>query len=140
MDRETITVLDLDQHIKRRRGASFEDRFLRTAPPGFFIRQRDCFDPTDQIAQCRVEEQVIQGLTMGGADQLHTALCDRAGGRGLKLAPDLVDHDDLRVMIFNRFDHHFVLEHRLSHLHRRALPTAGCGTSPSPRFRSRYRQ
>ena len=47
--------------------------------------KRDRFDATDQIAQGRVEQQVIQRLTMCRADELHTAFGDRARRGGFEL-------------------------------------------------------
>jgi len=114
---ETVTILDFDQHVEGRRRASFQHRFLGAASTRFLIRQGDRFDPTDQIAQGRVEQQVIKGLTMCRADQLYAALGDRASGSSFELAPDLVDDDHFRVVILYRFDHHLVLKHRLAYLH-----------------------
>ncbi len=54
---------------------------------------------------------------MGCADQLHAPLGDGAGGGGLQLPADLVDHDHFGVVVFDSFDHHFVLQHGLAHLH-----------------------
>jgi hypothetical protein len=117
VDGETVAGLDLDQHVEGRRGASFEDRLLRAAPARLFIRQGHRFDATDQVAQRRVEQQVVQGLTVRRADQLYAALGDRAGGGSLGFAPDLIDDDHFRVMVLHGLDHHLVLEHGLAHLH-----------------------
>ena len=76
MDGETIAGLDLDQHIERGRGASFKDRFLGAAPARLLIRQRDCFDPADEIAQGWVEEQIIECLAEFGFGSLNLTTDD----------------------------------------------------------------
>jgi len=45
-----------------------------------------------------------------GSDQLHAAFRDCAGGKCLELTPDLVNHDYFRVVVFDRFDHDFMLQ------------------------------
>ena len=59
---------------------------------------------------------------MGGADQLHPSLGDRAGRSSFQLAADFVDHDHLWIVILNRLDHHLVLQNRLRHLHPAGAP------------------
>ena len=117
VDRKTVTGLDLDQDIECWRGASLEDGLLGPAPARFLIRQGDGFDSADQVAQRRVEQQVVEGLAVGRSDQLDTALGDRARCQGFQFTPDLVDDDDLRVVILHGFDHHFMLQGGLGHLH-----------------------
>src|SRR5258706_1689668 len=54
---------------------------------------------------------------MRRANELDTAFSDRARGKGLEFAPDLVNDDDFGIVIFNGFDHHFMLKHWLAYLH-----------------------
>src|SRR6266545_7761193 len=117
MDCEAIAVLDFNEHIKGGWSASFEDRFLCAASTRFLIRQGHCFNPTDKITQRGIEEQVIERLTMCRADELHTALGNRTSCLRFELAPNLVNDNHLGIMILDRFDHHFMLEHWLAHLH-----------------------
>ena len=121
MDRKPVALLDLDQHVEGGRRAPFEHRLLRAAPAGFFIRKSDGLDAADQVGQGRVEQQVVDGPAMRRADQLDAALGNGAGGRGFQFTPDLVDHDDFRVVVLDRFDHHLMLEHGLAHLHAAGL-------------------
>ena len=90
---------------------------MGTAPAGFFIRKGDGFNAADQVRQGRVEQQVVNGLAVGGTDQLDAALGNRSGGRRFQFPPDLVDHDDFRVMVLDRLNHYLMLEHGLTHLH-----------------------
>ena len=53
---------------------------------------------------------------MGRSDQLNTAFCDRPCCLCFQFPADLVDDDHFRVMGFDRFDHHFMLQGRLSDL------------------------
>ena len=53
---------------------------------------------------------------MGGPDQLDAALGDGTGSLSFQFPSDLIDNDHFRVMVFHRFDHHFVLQRRLSDL------------------------
>ena len=62
---------------------------------------------------------------MGGRDELHAALGDRARGRGLLLGADLVDDDDLGHVVLDRFDHDRVLERRCRDLHAPRASDAG---------------
>ena len=54
---------------------------------------------------------------MRRADELHAALGNGARRLGFEFAPDLVNDDDFGVVIFNGFDHHFMLKHGLADLH-----------------------
>ena len=54
---------------------------------------------------------------MGRADKLDAALGDGAGGKGFLLHADFVNHDHFRHVVFDRFDHHGVLQVRLDDLH-----------------------
>ena len=54
---------------------------------------------------------------MGGGDQLDTALGDGTRRDGLQLRTDLVDHDHLRHVVLDRFDHHGMLQRRGTDLH-----------------------
>ena len=51
------------------------------------------------------------------ANELDAAFRDRSGSCSFGFAPDLVDDDHLRVVIFHGFDHHLMLKHGLAHLH-----------------------
>ena len=115
--RQPVAVLDLDQHIEGGRRAALQHGLLRAAPAGFLIRERDRLDPAHQVGQGGVEQQVLQRVAVGRADQLHAALGDGAGGGGFQLAPDLVDDDRFGVVVFHRLDHHLVLQGGRGHLH-----------------------
>ncbi len=54
---------------------------------------------------------------MSRPDQRHAALGDRARRFGLGLGADFIDDDDLRHVVFNRFDHHRMLQCRVGDLH-----------------------
>lgn len=67
-------------------------------------------------------EQVVEALAVGRPDQLDTALGDGAGGQGFQFAPNFVDHDHFRVVVFNRLDHDLVLLGRDFDLHPARTP------------------
>jgi len=109
MDGQQIALLDLDENIKGRRRAAFQNGFLGAAPPGFLIdRVTDRYRPPDQKGG--IEEQIFKRAAVSGPDQLDTPLGNGAGGDGFELAADLIDHDHFGVVVFDRFDHHFVLK------------------------------
>ncbi len=87
------------------------------APSGFFIGQGNALDAADQIGQRRIEQQIFQRVTVGGADELNAALIDGARRLGFTFPADLIDDDDLRVVILHRLDHGFVLVGRARNLH-----------------------
>jgi hypothetical protein len=117
MDDHVLAILDLDQHIEGGRRFAFEHTLLRAATPRLLVRQSDRLDATHQVAQSGVVEQIVQCVAVRGADQLHTALGDGACGDGFQFAPDLVDDNHLRHVIFHRLDHHLVLLRWVGHLH-----------------------
>jgi hypothetical protein len=51
------------------------------------------------------------------ADQLDTAFGNRAGGHRFEFAPDLVDHDDFGIVVFDGLDHDLVLAFGARDLH-----------------------
>ena len=53
---------------------------------------------------------------MSGTDQLDTPLGNRPGSLGFQFPPDLINDDDFRVMVFDRFDHHLMLQRGLGDL------------------------
>ncbi len=124
---QPVALLDLDQHVEGGRGAPFEHGLLRAAAAGFFIGKGDRFDAADQVGKGGVEQQVFEGAPVGGGDQLHAALGDGAGGEGFQLAPDLIDDDHLGVVVFNRLDHHLVLQGGGAHLHAAGASHGGMG-------------
>ena len=125
VDRETVTRLDLDQHVEGGRGAPFEHRLLGTAPARFLVRESDRFDAADQVAQGRVEQQVVERDAVRGADELDAALGDGARRLGFEFAADLVNDDDFGVVILDRLDHDLVLERRHFDLHAARLANRG---------------
>ena len=114
---ELFARLDLDQHVEGRGRPPLEHGLLSAAAARLFVGERHRLDPADQVGQGRVEHQVLERIAVRGADELHAAFGDRAGGHRLELAPDLVDHDDLGVVVLDRLDHHLMLQRRLSDLH-----------------------
>ena len=133
VDREPVAILNLDQHVERRRRLALEHGLARAAAARFLIGERHGGDAAHQVGEGRVHQQVLERLAVRGADQLHAALGDRARGQRFGLGADLVDHDDLRHVVLDRLDHHVVLQ-RWDR--RPACAARGrcrrCGTSPSP--------
>ena len=117
VDHDPLAVLDLDDHVEGRRSLSLEHALLGPPPAGLLVAEGHALDPADEVGQGRVEHEVVEGVAVGGADQLDAALGDRPGGLGLELGPDLVDDDDLGHVVLDRLDHHLVLERRGSDLH-----------------------
>ena len=62
---------------------------------------------------------------MRSTDQLNAARGDRACRGSFEFTPDLIDHNDLGVVVFNRLDHHFMLKHWLAYLHTAGLAHRG---------------
>jgi hypothetical protein len=117
VEREAVTVVNLDQHIERRRRLAFEHGLLRAAPSRFVITKSDRLDPADQIGEGGILDQVFQGAAVGGRNQAHTPLGDAARGVRLGLGADLIDHDDLGHVVLHCFDHHPVLQIWRRYLH-----------------------
>ena len=117
VDRDAVAVLDLDQHVERRRRLPLEHRLLRSTAAGLLVGKGHALDAAEQVVEGRVDEQVLERLAVRGRDQLHAALGDGARGRGLELGADLVDDDHLGHVVLDRLDHHRVLQKRSLHLH-----------------------
>ena len=117
VNRHPLAILDLDQDIKSGRRPPFQHRFLRAAASGLLVAQCHALDPTHQVGQRWIDQQVLQGFAVRGAHQLHAPLCDRACRNRLLLPPDLVDDNDLRHVVFHRLDHYLMLKLRPCHLH-----------------------
>ena len=80
-------------------------------------QQRHRLDASDQVGEGRVLQQVLEGVAVGGGDQLHAPLGDRAGRQRFGLGADLVDHHHFRHVVLDRLDHHRVLRLGGRHLH-----------------------
>ncbi len=117
MDGHRLPVLNLHQHIERWRGSAFQHRLLRASPACFFVGQSHTVNAAHQIAQRGVHQQVVQRIAVSGAYQLYAPLGDGTRRLRFQLTPNLVDDDHLRHVVFNRLDHHLVLETGGSHLH-----------------------
>ena len=110
-------VLNLDQHIKRRRSLALKHGLLSPAPPRLFVRQGDGLYAADQVRQRRIDHQIFERVAMHGCDKLDSALCNRARGKRLLRSAYLVNDDHFGHMILDRFDHHLMLVFRIGHLH-----------------------
>jgi hypothetical protein len=117
VDRHVAPVLDLDDDVERRRRLALEHRLLGAASTRLFVAQRDALDPADQIRQRRIHHQVLERVAVGGRNELHAALGNRAGGRRFELGANLVDDDDLGHMVLDGLDHDRVLHRRGGYLH-----------------------
>ena len=122
MHHQPVAVLDLDQHVEGRRRLALEDGFLCAAPPSFFVGERHALDAANQICQRRVHHQVVERLTVRGADQLDAPFGDRTRGLRFQLTPDLVNYDHFGHMVLDGLDHDLVLQHGRRHLHAPRLP------------------
>ena len=125
MDRQPVAIVNLDDDVERRRRLALEHGLARAAPARFFVGERHRADAADQVGERRVHQQVLERLPVRGADQRDAALGDRARGDGLGLGADLVDDDDFGHVVFDRFDHHGVLQGRVGDLHAPREPDAG---------------
>ena len=125
MNRQAIAILNFDQQIERRRGLAFKHGFTRAAPARFFIRKRYGTDPAEQIRERRVHQKIFEGLTVGCTDKRHAALSDRACRPGFHFGSDFIDDDDFGHVIFDRFDHHRVLQPWIGDLHAASQANAG---------------
>ena len=127
MHRHFVARLDFHYHIKGGRRLAFQHRLLRAAKARFLVAQGYRLHPANQVGQRGVHNQVVQGVAVGGGYQLHAALGDGAGGGGLLRGSHFVNDDDLRHMIFHRFDHHPVLFGGRRHLHPPGVADGGMG-------------
>ncbi len=117
VDHDPLAILDLHDHVERRRRLALEDALLGPAAARLLVAQRHALDAADQVGERRVQHQVVEVVAVRRPDQLDAALGDRPGGHRLQLRPDLVDHDDLGHVVLDRLDHHLVLERRRADLH-----------------------
>jgi hypothetical protein len=63
-------------------------------------------------------------LAVSGSDQRDAALGDRTRCQRLGFGTDFIDDDDLRHVVFNRFDHHRMLVSGIRDLHPSSEPNA----------------
>ena len=117
VDGDPLAVLDLDDHVERRRRLALQHALLGPPAAGLLVAEGHALDPADEVGQGRVEHQVVEVVAVGRADELDAALGDRPRGLRLQLRPDLVDDDDLGHVVLDRLDHHLVLERRRADLH-----------------------
>ena len=117
VNRQPIAIVDLDNDVEGRRRFALEHGLARAAPARFLVGERDGADAADQVGERRVHQEVLERLAVRRADQRHAALGDRARGGRFGLGADLVDDDDLGHVVFDRFDHHGVLQRRIGDLH-----------------------
>src|SRR5579884_1209740 len=117
VDDQLFPALLLHYHVEGWRGLALKDALLRMAASGLLIAQRDGLNAAHQIGERRVDQQVAQRVTVCRRDQLHAAFGDGASGCRFQFRANFVDDDDLRHVVFDRFDHHRVLFCRARHLH-----------------------
>ena len=110
IDDHLIAPDDLHQDIKCRRRAAFKNHLLRPAAAGFLIGKGHGLDAADQVRKRGVHQQVGECASVGRSDQLDSALGDGPGCPCFKLAADLIDNDDFRIVVLNSLDHHFMLK------------------------------
>ena len=125
VDRESIAVVDLDEHVERRRRLAFEHRLARAAAARFFVGERDAADAADQVGERRVHQDVFERSAVRGADELHAAFRDGTRGQSLGFGPDLVDDDDFGHVIFHGLDHDRVLVRGIGDLHAPGMSDTG---------------
>jgi hypothetical protein len=82
MDGDSVAVLDLDQHVERRRRLALEHGFLRPSSPRFLVGKGHALDSAQQVVESRVDQQVLERLTMRGGDELHATFRDRPRSNG----------------------------------------------------------
>ena len=127
MDIHFVPVLDFHHHIKSRGRFPFQDAFLRAAETGLLVAQGYGLDAAYQVGQGRVHNQVIQGVAVGGSNELDATLGDGAGGGGFLGSAHFVDNDDLGHMVFHGLNHHGVLFGGGRHLHPAGVANGGMG-------------
>jgi hypothetical protein len=109
--------LDLDENVEGRRRAALEDRLLGTTAARFFIAECDGLDAANEVGKRWIEDEIFESVTVRCGDQLDAPFSDGPCGGGLEVGADLIDDDDLRHVVLNRFDHHPVLQFRRGDLH-----------------------
>ncbi len=125
VDGHAVTVLDLDHHVEGGRSLALEHRLLRSPAAGLVVTERHRLDAADEIRERGVQHQVVEVVAVRGADELHAALGDGAGGDGLQLRADLVDDDDLGHVVLDGLDHDRVLTVGRLDLHAPGAADAG---------------
>jgi len=59
VDEQPLSLLHLDEHVKRRRGAALQHCLLRAAAARLLVRKGHTLDAADEVGQSRVEQQVF---------------------------------------------------------------------------------
>src|SRR6266571_509559 len=117
MHSEAVTFLNFDEHIKRRRCLALQDGLLGTASPGLLVRQGDGLNPTHEVGEGRIPQQVVEGIPMGCGNELDATLSNGASRQRFSFGADLIDDDHLGHVVFHGLDHHSVLLRGRRHLH-----------------------
>jgi hypothetical protein len=67
-------------------------------------------NPAKQIRESGIHQEVVERIAVRRRNQLHAALSN--GSRRLRfgLRPDFIDHDNFGHVVFNRLDHHGMLQ------------------------------
>ena len=109
VDDHVVALDDLDHHVEGGRRLTLQHGLLRPPPARLLVAKGDRLDAAHQVGEGRVEHQVVEGVAVRGAHQLHAPLGDGPCGRRLQLGPALVDDDHLGHVVLHRLDHHRVL-------------------------------
>ncbi len=117
MDGQAIAVVNLDEHIEGGGRLAFEHGLLRPAASRLLIREGHGLNAAEEVVEGWVDEQVLQRVAVRGRDQLHPTLGDGARRHRFQLDADLVDHDHLRHVVLDRFDHDGMLQGGGADLH-----------------------
>ena len=115
--RQPVPVLYLHHYVEGGRRFSLQDRLLGAPVAGFLVSQRNRLHPADKVRQGGIHNQVVEGVAVGGGNELHAALGNGAGSRRFLFGAHFVDDDHLGHVVLNGLNHNGVLVGGCRHLH-----------------------
>ena len=125
MHGQAVALLNFNKDVERRRRLALQNGLAGAAAARFLVGEGDGLDAADEVGEGGIAGEVFERVAVRRGDKLHAALGNRARRQRLRFGADFVDDDDLRHVVFHRFDHHRVLRARHRHLHAPRLPDAG---------------
>ncbi len=121
---DVFALLNFNQNGESGWGFALQNRFLGAPPSRFVIRERYGRNTANQIGKGWIDQKIVQRITVSRAHQLDAAFGNRSGSLGFEFAANFVNHNHFRVVVFNRFNHHFMLQGRLGNLHTARRPNS----------------
>ncbi len=119
---QPVVLPDFNQNIKRAESAL--QHCLLVPRRRFFIRKRTASIPPTRSESVGFSSRFSSVRPCAVATSW-TLRSQSSLLPGFQLPADFINHNHFRVVVFHRFNHHFMPEARAATCMRRALPTAG---------------